>query len=359
MIRINSKIGDYGLTFVDTKSFLDKIDNEYPQARYVIDKKVWNLYRRGFFDDFDKKRVTLLEINEKVKSLKTVQSIYDTLVSSSLKRNLVLVSIGGGITQDISGFLASTLYRGIRWIFIPTTLLAQSDSCIGSKTSLNYGDYKNLIGTFYPPHKVNIDIRFIGTQDNNDFYSGLGEIVKLHIIGGKSYADYIIDKLPIIIERGEGGLLKAIKNSLLIKKNYIEKDEFDRGIRNLLNYGHCFGHAIESATNFKVSHGQAVVLGMILANIVAQKRGLLSQDFAERLMGAALMPLIPHQRTRYYLLIHKIIAAMRKDKKRTGAKLALIALKDGYKLTKIDDLTDSEAGNAVKKMDNLLQYRGK
>jgi 3-dehydroquinate synthase len=272
---------------------------------------------------------------------------------------MVLVSIGGGITQDITGFLASTLYRGIRWIFIPTTLLAQSDSCIGSKTSLNYRNYKNLIGTFYPPCKVNVDIRFISTQNNIDFYSGLGEIVKLHVTGGRSYSDYIIDKLPLIMNRQKEVLLKAVRNSLLIKKSYIETDEFDKGRRNLLNYGHCFGHAIETATNFKITHGQAVVLGMILANIVAQARGLLSSGLADRLMNSALMPLIPDQCIRYYSLMPKIIVAMRKDKKRTGSKLPLIVLKDGYRLVKINDLTDIQAGSAVKKLDRLLQARNR
>ena len=356
MIKIKSKISNYQVNFAEANQFLRDLENEYPKNFYIIDKNVWKLYYKKLFKNVDKTRVILLQVNEDTKNLNTVQSLYDVLTNCSVKRNLVLVSIGGGITQDVTGFLASTLYRGIRWIFIPTTLLAQSDSCIGSKTSLNYKNFKNLVGTFYPPFKVFVDINFIYSQNINDFYSGLGEILKLHIIGGRRYSDYILNKLSLILDKNRPELLKAIYNSLIIKKGYIEADEFDRGRRNLLNYGHCFGHALETASGFRIPHGQAVVLGIIFANIVSEDRGLLSKNLAKELFDHGLSKIIFNRPNRYFPIVNKIISGMKKDKKRIGSNgLSLIILKNKFKLVKLDDLCENEVRATVRKLDCLLR----
>ena len=354
MIRIKSRICNYQVKFGNASLFLGKIENAYPLNCYLIDETVWSLYYKKLFKNIDRKKVILLRANENKKNLKTVQDLYGILTKRSVKRNLTLIAIGGGITQDISGFLASTLYRGIRWIFIPSTLLAQGDSCIGSKTSLNYKGFKNLVGTFYPPFKVFIDANFVKTQDAVDFYSGLGEIVKLHITGGKKYCEYILAKLPLVINKRRPELLKAVYNSLIIKKRYIEADEFDQGKRNLLNFGHCFGHALETASNFYISHGQAVILGIVFANIISEKRGFLSKDSAKRLFDYGLSRIIFNKNNRFSAIVERIIAAMKKDKKRTGNKLPLIVLKDRFKLVKLNDLTGSEVKAAVLRLDNLL-----
>ena len=143
----------------------------------------------------------MLPVREERKTLETVQELYGHFLGRSAKRNMTLISIGGGILQDISGFAASTLYRGINWVFVPTTLLAQADSCIGSKTSLNYQGYKNLLGTFYPPNEVYIYMPFLATQAELDFYSGLGEVVKLHLMGGAERTRELIALLLIFDRR--------------------------------------------------------------------------------------------------------------------------------------------------------------
>lgn len=289
LITIKSNIRDYTVSFPESFQFLQELE-QYRERCYAIDKNVWRLYSEGPLKDLRHSDVIVLPIEEELKSLESVQKLYDYLVQRSAKRNLTLISIGGGILQDISGFAASTLYRGINWVFIPTTLLAQADSCIGAKTSLNYKAFKNLIGTFYPPSQVLIHTPFLLTQEDVDFYSGLGEVVKLHMIGGTDSMHRIIAALPAIIGREPDALLESVQSSLLIKKGFITEDEFDTGRRNMLNFGHCFGHAIESAARYEIPHGQAVVLGMLLANIVARERGLLSDEFYQFIMRELLLP---------------------------------------------------------------------
>ena len=354
IIGIKSRIHDYEVVFGKFSYFLDKIiRQEGKLACYIIDKKVWGLYKDTYFKRLDASEVVLIKADEFNKTLKAVIGLYDVLIERSAKRNIVLVSIGGGIVQDVSGFLASTIYRGVKWIYVPTTLLAQADSCIGGKTSLNYKDYKNLIGTFYPPSHIIIDVNFIYTLKELDFYSGIGEIVKLHIMGGNRYLKLISGLLSGIMAKRKGSLLKAIYNSLLIKKGYIEKDEFDGGRRNLLNYGHCFGHALETASNFKIPHGQAVVIGVMLANIVSKKRKLLSLGLESKLFNELLLPILFVKSKRYLLREECIISSMKKDKKRVGLKLPLIIINDLLVAKKVVDLDEEEVKSSLRE----LSYR--
>lgn len=341
VITIKSHIRNYDVTFVDyhvISSLLEK----YSQRIFVIDHNVWRLYASDLFHEFTYEKVIVLPIHEEGKSLETVQDLYNRLIQYAAKRNMTMISIGGGILQDITGFVASTLYRGINWIFLPTTLLAQADSCIGSKTSLNYKSYKNLIGTFYPPSSVYICPQFLFTQEDSDFFSGLGEVVKLHMMGGNEKVTEILDLLPKIVKKDSLALFTAVRNSLLIKSDYIADDEFDTGKRNLLNFGHCFGHAIESTSEFEIPHGQAVVMGMWLANIAAQNRGILSEERNEFIAQNLLLPTIAITPEEKFLNTQKIIEAMKKDKKRTGEDLVIIMMKDNYEFTKLNDVQESE-----------------
>ena len=351
VIKVKSRIRNYRVIFGKFNSFLDEIiKEEGERACYIIDKKVWSLYKDTYFKRLDGSRVILVKADESNKSLKIIMSLYNALIERSAKRNIVLVSIGGGIVQDVSGFLASTIYRGVKWVYVPTTLLAQADSCIGGKTSLNYKDYKNLIGTFYPPNYIIIDVDFIYTQKRIDFYSGIGEIVKLHIMGGSEYLEAILKLLPRVINKRKDYLLKVIYNSLLIKKTYIEADEFDAGKRNLLNYGHCFGHALETVSNFKIPHGQAVVIGMMLANIVSRERSLLSSRLESKLFNALLLPILFVKPQQYLLKEKNIILSMKKDKKRVGVKLPLIIMQDGLSANKVTDLDGKEVKFALREL---------
>ena len=345
-IKIQSNIRDYEVFFCESHDFLNNF-SQYEPYCYVIDETVWNLYGDRLFKNTTDKTRIIIPINEDLKTLSSVQRLYDQLTKYSAKRNLTMISIGGGILQDITGFVASTLYRGINWIFVPTTLLAQADSCIGSKTSLNYGGFKNLIGTFYPPSKIFIYPEFLKTQADSDFYSGLGEVVKLHIMDGLIKTRELLDVLPSIRRKETLSLLKAINNSLLIKKSYISDDEFDSGRRNLLNFGHCFGHALESTSQFEIPHGQAVVLGLLLANIVAVNRDLLSSKMHAYITENLLLPSLVIKPKKEHFDSEAIIEAMKKDKKRTGNELALVMMNEDFKNIRVNNLKPSEAAQAI------------
>lgn len=229
----------------------EKFDRRFPEKSVVlVDKKVKELY--------DINHHTLIEIEsiEDNKNIQTVLNVCDVLMSANFDKSWTLYAIGGGIVQDIAAFTAKIFKRGIDWVFIPTTLLSQCDSCIGGKTALNFNEYKNQLALYSAPKKVIIDVDFLSSLSSQDIISGYGEIVKLFLIGG----DFYVENLNFF------SLKQAVFHSLSIKKAVVEFDEFEILERKSLNYGHSFGHAIESATNYGIPHGEAVLLGIEIIN---------------------------------------------------------------------------------------------
>ena len=214
----------------------------------------------------------------------------------------------------------------------------------------NYKNYKNLIGTFAPPAEIIVYPEFLLTLSDLDYYSGMGEVVKLHVMGGKAKTEEIRSELPLLKQRDIPVLKRAIEKSLYIKKGFIEEDEFDSGRRNLLNYGHCFGHAIETVTNFKIPHGQAVVVGMILANLVSRDRGVLSDTTNGYVYDELLKPSLVVPREDLEFNANDLVQAMKKDKKRTGKDLALIMMDEQFNFTRVNDLTEQEAQKAMSEL---------
>jgi 3-dehydroquinate synthase len=343
--NVKSRLGDYQVSFAEPEAYVPRLAAE-PNCVFVVDENVWRLHGDGALKPLAPLNPIKLPISEEGKSLVSVQMLYDRITEYAPKKNMRLVSVGGGITQDITGFVASTLYRGIKWTFIPTTLLAQADSCIGGKTSLNYKDFKNLVGTFYPPSEIYVSAGFLPTLTMDDYLSGLGEVAKLCIIGGRGDAEAFAAAAERLVKKDLGALLPFLKRALEIKKGFIEDDEFDSGRRNILNFGHCFGHAIESATDFAVPHGTAVVYGILLANSVARARGLLSPELEIFMRERLLRPLLPAAGLPAFGAA-AVVEAMKKDKKRTGAKLALVMAGDGYKMSRVADLDEAEALKAI------------
>ena len=344
-LTIKSNIKNYDVFFEKDASFLDKLF-KIENAVFIIDENVYAKHEKGCLNGVPSEKLIILPISEDLKNLDTVCNLYEKIMQFAPRKNMTIVSIGGGITQDVTGFVASSLYRGVKWIFVPTTLLAQVDSCIGAKTSLNFKHYKNLVGTFYPPCEIHIYPEFLKTLTREDFYSGVGEMAKLHIMNGENDTKEFIKDLPLIDKLDSETLLKRTLNCLKIKKSYIEDDEFDAGKRNMLNYGHCFGHAIESSTDFAISHGQAVVLGMILANKIALSKGLLSKANEEFIYNKVLKPVLVVDIP--IIDIPKTIQAMKQDKKNLGNGLALVMINDNYEMLKITDLTDEAAIEVLK-----------
>jgi 3-dehydroquinate synthase len=346
VMSIHSNLRDYTVHIQDDAGFIAGF-TRFPQRLFVIDENVWKLHRTGCLATLADSERIIFPVSEEQKNLDSVMELYDRLMERSAKKNMTIISIGGGIIQDITGFVASTLYRGLNWVFVPTTLLAQADSCIGSKTSLNYKRFKNLIGTFYPPAEVHIFCRFLQTLEKYDYLSGMGEVAKLHIMGGIETMSAFTAALPALLDRNDTAIISAIHRSLAVKLSYMEGDEFDTGRRNLLNYGHCFGHALETVSDYAIPHGQAVVVGMLVANRVAVKRGLLSertaQRFAEQFFSLLLDFIL--ELSRYSLV--EIITAMKQDKKRIGDGLVMIMVTEEIEIVKVDDVTPEEIEIAV------------
>ena len=345
VITIASSLGSYQADFHADLGFFSTL-KDLPRAYFLFDARVWELYGPQLAAFVDPERLLLVPIHEDEKNLTRVEKIYSALMEKGIRRNFTLVAVGGGILQDLVGFAASTLFRGVPWTFVPTTLLAQADSCIGGKTSLNFGRHKNLLGTFWPPRQIHVSPVFLQTLAEDDYFSGLGEVLKLHLIGGAADMAWFEAHQAALHRREVAEVLQATLRALEIKKSYIESDEFDGDARLLLNFGHCFGHAIESTSDFRIPHGQAVVAGMLLANTVSVHRGLLSPEAAAPVRATLQHCLVVPPRAAE-LEPAALAAAMGKDKKRTGAGLAAILLHDHDHLAQVQDLSPEEVVQAV------------
>jgi 3-dehydroquinate synthase len=341
VITIQSQLRDYTVHFQSDAGFIEGF-SRFPQRLFVIDEAVWGLHGHGCLSAITESERMVFAVSEERKNLDSVLEVYDRLMEWSAKKNMTLISIGGGIVQDVTGFVASTLYRGLNWVFVPTTLLAQADSCIGSKTSLNYKRFKNLIGTFYPPSEVHIYAPFLQTLEKSDYLSGMGEVAKLHIMGGAETTAAFTVALPDLLGRDRSALLSAIGSSLAVKLSYMAGDEFDTGRRNLLNYGHCFGHALETVSSYTIPHGQAVVVGMLVANRVAVKRGLLSAETDRHMAEHLLILLLDFKLELGRFSAVELITAMKQDKKRVGEGLVMVMVTDSLEMIKVDDVTPEE-----------------
>jgi 3-dehydroquinate synthase len=248
LLNIPSKVNNYTLGFVDSVSEIEDLIDQ-SNTITIIDHNVSELY-----PNLNRDNNIVLVCNENSKTLEGTALLISNLINLKVNIKTKLVVIGGGILQDLVGFSASIYARGIEYILVPTTLLAQTDSCVGGKTSINFDSRKNLIGTFYPPISIVICTKFLDTLSPLDYISGLGEIYKFHILQNKT---------PYFSPNSN--IESMILDSLKYKVDILSRDEFDKGERKFLNFGHTFGHALESTSNHEIPHGVAVILGSMLA----------------------------------------------------------------------------------------------
>jgi 3-dehydroquinate synthase len=298
----------------------------------LIDPFIFEHYR----DQIQKTNLKCLTLpaTEEQKSFEKLAPVFVWLLENGLRRDGLLLVIGGGVLQDIGCFIASVLFRGVRWELIPTTLLAQSDSCIGSKSSINIESYKNQIGTFYPPDRVLLATDFLRTLPWDEVRSGMGEVIKLHLLAGEEPFRWLSLRLDRV--RAEPTVLsECVRASLLIKQPYIEKDEHDTGIRNLLNYGHTFGHAYESATHYAIPHGIAVTLGLLTATFISARLGLVTDDHFQSLRATLAPWYQPYEQKLKTLPVETILAAIKLDKKNTRQGLHCILTRGPGRMEKV------------------------
>lgn len=317
---IESYRGDYQVIF--DRGLLEHPNRLVGKETHVlVDARVAHLYSKELGNFIHSPTTIIIDATEENKSIDRIVDVINKIIENNIRRSHVLLAIGGGIIQDITCFIASVLLRGLEWRFVPTTLLAQADSCIGSKSSVNMGKLKNILGTFHPPKRIHVCTQFLQTLSKTDICSGLGEIIKVHAIDSMDSFDRLARDYGLLTDVNP--LLESyIYKALLIKKKYIEVDEFDRGIRNIFNYGHSFGHAIESATEFSIPHGVAVSMGMQVSNKISLLRGSLSQPSYDRMSFV----LLENYKDFCHINIRpeRMINALSKDKKNTTDNIVVI-----------------------------------
>jgi len=276
----------YPIVFEDSFEALEKVwkENELSARKICIvtDSNVEPIYAEEVKKELEKVCDTCLvyafAAGEENKNLDVVQALYAFLIENHFERKDMLVALGGGVVGDLTGFAAATYLRGISFVQIPTTLLSQVDSSIGGKTGVDFSHYKNMVGAFYMPKLVYMNLNTLSTLPERQFYAGMGEVLKSALIKDGTFYGWIINNLYEIYEKDPEVIRLMVYNCCNIKRLVVEKDWGETGERALLNFGHTIGHAIEKAKGFELLHGECVALGMVAASFIAYKRQLLSFD---------------------------------------------------------------------------------
>tara|TARA_B100000029_G_scaffold504176_1_gene582553 strand:+ start:729 stop:1769 length:1041 start_codon:yes stop_codon:yes gene_type:complete len=274
MINTINKI-ETKILFLDKDNLLSHL-NKYDYIFMITHKKIEELITKSMFCDFQYKTIFIDE-GESTKNLSTIESIINELALFGCNRNSLVIGLGGGVVSDITGFIASIYMRGINHILIPTTLLGMVDAAIGGKTGINFQNRKNLIGTFKQPENIYIDLSFLDSLDNKEILNGFSEIVKYGLIYDKNLFFELVDNFNQLISLQNIDKLKEIIiQCYRFKEKVVAKDQFDKGERMILNFGHTVGHALESYYKDEgISHGDAIYYGMIVESYISYKIGLL------------------------------------------------------------------------------------
>ena len=316
-LNIKSKIHDYSVYF---EKNIHKVIQSFPQESvYIVDTNVYKIFLKNYLKN---KKFICINSNENNKDFSSLSKVINFFIKNISKETKV-ISVGGGVIQDISSFVCSVFKRGVEWFFIPTTIISQGDSCIGGKTSINYMGIKNQLGNFYPPKKIILNPNFVKKLPKQEFFSGMGEMGHYFFLSNKK--DYLFYKnfLKKVVLNKKIDLYKIIFKSLEIKKKYIEKDEFDKNLRLNLNYGHTFGHAIENLTH--LPHGIAVAHGMDISNYISFKNHLISHQTYFEMKETLKMILNSYKIKK--INITKMISLIKKDKKSTKKNIRVILTK--------------------------------
>jgi len=283
-------------------------------------------------------KVCKLHVNEKLKNFKVAYKLIEFLIKENFNKSDCVIALGGGVLGDLSAFVSSLTKRGVKFINIPTTLLAQVDASIGGKTAINSNQGKNLIGTFYQPEFVLVDISMLNSLPRREIICGYGEILKHSLILDRKFFLWLSLNAKKIIYNKDNNLLKmAVIRSCKIKSKIVNRDEREKNLRMILNFGHTFAHGFEGAKNFskKLSHGEAVLLGMMMASQLSYQKKLLSLRDLMLIKKHYLSLNLPMKIKKFFKKkeINKIIYFMKKDKKNLNEKINLILIKKIGKTT--------------------------
>ena len=322
-LTIASGQGDYDVRFWD--SVESAVEGALADASCaVVDGHLLELYGDRIAGPLSSIPVMELAPLEQTKTLDGVSSLASWLLRERMNRKSAVVAIGGGIVQDVVTFTSHVFHRGMRWDFVPTTLLAMSDSCIGAKCGINHDGFKNQLGVFQAPGAVHVAPDFLATLDDLELQSGYGEVLKLTLTHGGDGFSALEESLALGLRNGN--LDQLIRISLEAKREVIQADEYESDLRRVLNYGHTFGHALEALTNGTIPHGVAVTWGCDLINFIAMESGLLEETDFLRIRQAALK-IVPKGISLEGVTAEQLIESARTDKKAEGDEVNLAVLR--------------------------------
>lgn len=327
-LSIQSRLKSYVVSYsplCNLSAHLQTLMQDNPCNVLLIDQKLLSLYSHTL--NFQSEKILALEASENNKTLEAVVRVLNFLQYNAVTKHEKLIVIGGGIIQEIGGFAAAMYKRGIEWIYFPTTLLSMCDSCVGGKTSLNFANAKNQLGLFSVPSAVYIYPEFLKTLCLDDIQSGLAEVLKHCILAGQDFLSAYEKNVIHGKIADEENYQKLIMLSLSVKKAVVEADEFESCERRVLNYGHTFGHAIEALSTYKISHGKAVAMGMMMANALSCEKNLLSVE-DKNYLKVLCLDLLTHAEISFFntLSKHNIVEFIKQDKKTLGQKTTFVLI---------------------------------
>ena len=302
----------------------------WPHCRHlfvVSSARVWSLWGSAFAAGLRRRGIDaellLMDDREEKKSLATVQKLAHALLQRGADRTALLAALGGGVVGDVTGFLAASFMRGVDYVQIPTTLVAQADSAIGGKTGVNLGEGKNLLGAFYQPGAVLVDPQILTTLPAREFTAGLYEVIKYAIIADTTLFSFLERQLAAVKQRQPAALHYALRQCIRLKAHVVARDEREQNLRRNLNFGHTFAHALEALTHYRrLRHGEAVGWGMIAATHLAERLRRIRPADARRILSlvsaAGRLPVLPR------LPAERILTQLYADKKKRGEALFFV-----------------------------------
>lgn len=346
----------YDIVFTDSFDLLldelQAFDVEHRRVAVIADSNTASLFGDTVCTILKDHCITVLlhtfPAGEANKTLDTVKDIYKALIEAQFDRKDLLIALGGGVVGDITGYAAATYLRGVDFIQIPTTLIAQSDSSIGGKTGVDFDGYKNMVGAFYMPKLVYMNISALRELDDRQFYAGFAEVMKHGLIKDAVFYEWLLDNMYEIHDRDPAVLEEMVMRSCTVKKLVIEKDPKEQGDRALLNFGHTIGHAIEKAMNFEMQHGECISLGMVAAAYISWKHNWLSMDeyyevrdmFVPFNLPISIDSIDPEE----------ILRLTKSDKKMKAGQIKFVLLKKVGKAVIDKTVTDEEILEAIREI---------
>ncbi len=359
-IKVNLKDNAYSILIGNSilENINDYIEEHsiYKNILVIVDKKVLSNHKRlskiFLKNKFSKLNFYPLQVKESIKSISYLIKINSFLLEKNYGRDTTIVAIGGGVIGDLAGFAASTFMRGVQLIQVPTTLLSAVDSSVGGKTGVNFNGKKNILGSFYQPKLVVVDIDFLSSLPKQELTSGLGEIVKYSYLWNDDFFNYLNHNYSEVYNFNKIVLQKIIYNSLLIKSSIVVKDEKEQSLRKILNLGHTFAHAFESYFNFRVKHGQAVIAGLAASFYLSNQLGILeNEDLKKYLSLPSAIKIGSFLKSVDNKAIFKI---MKSDKKNRDGQIKFVLLKNIGEILLDVNAKSSQIYSAINKTKKLF-----